>query len=60
MREQSTHFNYELLKQVKGAICANCGMDCGQEIIFHHIINRRGCLPDVGQPLCFVTLNGKE
>lgn len=38
MREQSTHFDYELLKQVKGAICANCGTDCGQEIIFHHII----------------------
>lgn len=38
MRKQSTHFDYELLKQVKGTICANCGLDCGQEIIFHHVI----------------------
>ena len=38
MREKSTHFDYEILKQVKTTICANCGIDCGQEIIFHHIV----------------------
>ena len=38
MREQSTKFNYELLKQLKGTICCNCRKECENEIIFHHIV----------------------
>lgn len=38
MREKSTKFNYELLKQLKGTICCNCQKEFNDEIIFHHVI----------------------
>lgn len=38
MRERSTKFNYELLKQLKGTICCNCQEECNNEIVFHHIV----------------------
>jgi hypothetical protein len=38
MSRISTHFSYHLLKELKGTICCNCGLDCKDEITYHHIV----------------------
>ena len=38
MSRISTHFSYHLLKELKGTICCNCGLDCKDKIIYHHIV----------------------
>ena len=38
MREKSTHFNRELLFQIKGTICCNCNKNVKEQIIYHHVI----------------------
>ena len=38
MSRQATKFSHDLLKELKGTICCNCGLDCKDNIIFHHIV----------------------
>jgi len=37
-RVKATKFSYEVLKELKGTICCNCGIDYNNEIMFHHIV----------------------
>lgn len=38
MRQTATHFSYDILKKIKGTTCCNCGMNCEENIIYHHIV----------------------
>ena len=38
MSRKATKFSHELLKELKGTICCNCGLDCKDNIIFHHVV----------------------
>ena len=38
MSRKATKFSYELLRELKGTTCCNCGLDCKDNIIFHHIV----------------------
>ena len=30
--------DHSLLKALKGTVCCNCQLDCGNDVIFHHIV----------------------
>lgn len=38
MSRKATKFSYTLLKELKGTVCCNCGLDCKDNILFHHIV----------------------
>lgn len=38
MRTFSSQFNRQFLIAQKGTLCANCGTECNNEIVFHHIV----------------------
>ncbi len=38
MSRISTHFSYPILREIKGTICCNCGLNCEDQIIYHHIV----------------------
>ena len=35
---QTTHFSYDILKKIKGTTCCNCGINCEENIVYHHIV----------------------
>ena len=38
MRTTSSHFSRDILKKIKGTTCCNCGLNCEENIIYHHIV----------------------
>ena len=35
---KTTHFSYETLKKIKGTTCCNCGINCEENIVYHHVV----------------------
>ena len=35
---KATHFSYEILKKIKGTTCCNCGINCEENIVYHHVV----------------------
>ena len=35
---RATHFSYEILRKIKGTTCCNCGINCEENIVYHHIV----------------------
>lgn len=38
MRTISSHFSRKTLEKIKGTVCCNCGIDCKENIVYHHIV----------------------